>query len=150
MLTYRPFHAARDLKAQAIYTAIPDAAPIKYHTARLDFVSSLFAIPQTNNLQQSAKALAALKGRLTSTSTLAEQNDAQTLGKDISGEGLLALMANNFSRWGKHYLLSLPRARQRQQSGNFKDPGTPSIAMYYNNAPQGGHAGTKKRKGGFG
>jgi hypothetical protein len=91
----------------------------------LDFVSSLFSIPQTNNLQQSIKALTALKDRLASTSTsiLAKHDDAQYLAKDVSGEGLFALKADNFSRWGTHYLPSLARAHQRQQSGNFKDPG---------------------------
>ena len=122
-LTYRPFDAAEDLKAQAIHTATPDTASIKYHAARLDFVSSLFAIPKTNNLPRSIEALTALKDRLASTSILAKHDDAQALAKDISGEGLLALETDNFYRWGKHYLPSLARAHQRQQSGNFKDPG---------------------------
>jgi Hint-domain/VWA / Hh protein intein-like len=168
-LTYRPFNAAEDLRAQAIHTATPDLASIKYHTARLDFVSSLFAIPQTDNLLESAKALITLNDRLASTSILAKHDDAQALAKDVSGEGILALKADKFARWGKHYLPSLARAHQRQQSGNFKDPGLqvygrnsvlflaerdkldaafdalppprPSIPVYHNTAPYGGYAG---------
>lgn len=78
-LTYRPFDAAEDPKTQAIHTATPNAVPIKYHAARLDFLSFLFAIPQTNNLLQSTKALTALKDRLTSSM----HNNAQALAKDI-------------------------------------------------------------------
>lgn len=116
MLTYRPFNVKEDIKVLAVDSATPDLASIKYHTARLDFVDALFATP---NLQ----ALKALKDRIESAPILAKHDDAKALAKDISGEGLLALEADNFSRWGRHYLLFLARAHQRQQSGNFKDPG---------------------------
>ena len=122
-LTYHPFNAAEDVEAQGVDSATPDLASIKYHTARLDFVDALFAIPQTNNLPISIQALEALRDRLSATSILANHGDALALAKDISGEGLLALQPDNFSRWGRHYLPSLARAHQRQQSGNFRDPG---------------------------
>jgi hypothetical protein len=122
-LTYRPFTSAEDIKAQAVDSATPDLASIKYHAARLDFVDTLFAIPKVDNLATSIAALTTLKDHLSSTSTLAKHDDAQALAKDISGEGLLALQADNFIRWGRHYLPALARAHQRQQSANFKDPG---------------------------
>jgi hypothetical protein len=177
MLTYHPFNSAKDLKEQATHIATPEAASIQYHAARLDFVSSLLAISQTNDLPQSVIALTALKDRLASL----KDDDAQALAKDVSGEGLLALKPDNFSRWGRHYLPSLARAHQRQQSGNFKDPGLqvygrnsvlflaerdkldaafdalpppkPSIPVYHGNAPHGGYAGaairTKSKRGGL-
>jgi hypothetical protein len=121
--TFRPFNTAEDVRVQSVDSATLDLASIKYHAARLDFVDALFAIPQTNSLEKSVKALKALQDRLSATSVLAKHDDALALVKDISGEGLLALRTDNFERWGRHYLPSLARAHQRQQSGNFKDPG---------------------------
>jgi hypothetical protein len=122
-LTYRPFNGDKDVKVVAFDSATPDLALIKYHAARLDFVDALFAIPKVNSLPTSVRALQALKDRLSATSILGDHSDALALAKDISGEGLLALEPENFNRWGRHYLPSLARAHQRQQSGNFKDPG---------------------------
>jgi hypothetical protein len=119
--TFRPFNAVEDVKVQSADNATLDLASIKYHAARLDFVDALFAI-SPSFLQKSVSALNALQDRLSAT-VLAKHDDALALAKDISGEGLLALRTDNFQRWGRHYLPSLARAHQRQQSGNFKDPG---------------------------
>ena len=46
------------------------------------------------------------------------------LEKDISGQVSEALSRKDYyDKWGKHYLPSLSRAHQLQQSNNFKDPG---------------------------
>ncbi|KAG8940730.1 hypothetical protein FRC04_005054, partial [Tulasnella sp. 424] len=51
-------------------------------------------------------------------------SDALDLGEDISGQVLLGIADSGaFNKWGLHYLLSLSRSHQRQQCGNFKDPG---------------------------
>ena len=124
MLTYRPFNGSEDIKAQAIDSTIPNLSSLTYHTARLDFVDILFSISKIDNLTNTITSLTSLKTHLSTTPTLTTHTDAQALAKDISGESLLALQApNNFHRWGKHYLPSLARAHQRQQSANFKDPG---------------------------
>jgi len=43
--------------------------------------------------------------------------------EDVQGQVREAIMDKYFNRWGKHYLPSLNRAHQLQQSNNFKDPG---------------------------
>ncbi|KAG8949714.1 hypothetical protein FRC04_008254 [Tulasnella sp. 424] len=51
-------------------------------------------------------------------------SDVLDLGEDISGQVLLGIADSGaFNKWGLHYLLSLSRSHQRQQCGNFKDPG---------------------------
>ncbi|KAG8949155.1 hypothetical protein FRC04_008953 [Tulasnella sp. 424] len=51
-------------------------------------------------------------------------SDALDLAEDISGQILLGIADGGaFNKWGLHYLLSLSRSHQRQQCGNFKDPG---------------------------
>eukprot|EP00755_Sulcionema_specki_P006961 Sspe_Gene.5406::Locus_1782_Transcript_1_1_Confidence_1.000_Length_2216::g.5406::m.5406 len=48
----------------------------------------------------------------------------QGLVVDMKGQVAEALSKNEFfSRWGRHYLLSLMRSHQQQQCVNFKDPG---------------------------
>ena len=50
--------------------------------------------------------------------------DAHELIADLDGQVTLAVKDQaSFGRWGAHYLLSLARSHQRQQCGNFKDPG---------------------------
>jgi Mg-chelatase subunit ChlD len=43
--------------------------------------------------------------------------------EDVAGQVREAIMEQYYNRWGKHYLPSLSRAHQLQQSNNFKDPG---------------------------
>jgi len=43
--------------------------------------------------------------------------------EDVQGQVREAIMDQYYGRWGLHYLPSLSRAHQLQQSNNFKDPG---------------------------
>ena len=50
-------------------------------------------------------------------------SNIQALLEDARGEVMQSLKINNFSRWGKHYLLSLASAHKHEVCNNFKDPG---------------------------
>jgi len=48
----------------------------------------------------------------------------EALLEDLEGQGLSAFSREDwFTKWGKHYILSLARTHQLQQCSNFKDPG---------------------------
>jgi hypothetical protein len=131
---YRPFNSAYDVNSDTVIldiTATPDQASIGYHTARLDLVEILLATKATN-LSASVDALEFLQRRITVSPVLANHADALAVARDASGEGLLALQPVNFSRWGRHYFPSLARAHQRQQCGNFRDPG---LQVYGRDSP---------------
>jgi hypothetical protein len=123
-LTYRSIGSTEDAKVSATLPEAPttDLALIKYHAARLEFVGILFSVKRTA-LPAAVTALETLDKNITTSPTLANYPDALELAKDVSGEGILALQVANFDRWGRHYLPALARAHQRQQCGNFKDPG---------------------------
>jgi Hint-domain/VWA / Hh protein intein-like/von Willebrand factor type A domain len=131
---YRPFNSAHDVNSDTVIldnTAVPDQAGIGYHTARLDLVEILFST-KTTNLSASTEALEFLQRRITGSPILANHADALAVAQDASGEGLLALQPLNFARWGRHYFPSLARAHQRQQCGNFRDPG---LQVYGRDSP---------------
>jgi len=124
-LNYRPSIAREDRTVSAslsVNKLPPQLAPVKYHAARLEFVEILWSINHSD-LAKSVKLLEALAHSIITSPILANHSDALALEKDVSGEGTLALEPANYSRWGKHYLPSLARSHQRQQCGNFKDPG---------------------------
>jgi len=122
---YRPSTSAQDLNTDTVgldNTLLPDQAAIGYHSARLDLVETLFAAKATN-LQATIDALDSLQNSITVSPILANHADALAIARDASEEGRLALQSVNFGRWGRHYFPSLARAHQRQQCGNFRDPG---------------------------
>lgn len=123
-LTYRSYTSAEEVKSNTAVLGTDkekatDPARIQYNRSRLEFVEILYTT-KTSDLRAIKKNLEALKEGM---STITDYPDAEALFKDVSGEGLLALESNNFSRWGRHYLPSLALSHQRQQCGNFKDPG---------------------------
>jgi hypothetical protein len=122
-LNYRPAATSSDCTVSAALstsTLPPQLAPIRYHAARLKFVEILWS---AEGGPSAADALDALAGSITRSPMLSAHADALALEKDVSVEGKLALEPKNYIRWGRHYLPSLARAHQRQQCGNFKDPG---------------------------
>ena len=64
------------------------------------------------------------------------RDDALALATDLEGEVITALDGGEdkkaFERWGRHYLPALARAHQREQCGNFKDPG---LQVYGRDSP---------------
>ncbi|KAG9046476.1 hypothetical protein FS837_004319 [Tulasnella sp. UAMH 9824] len=114
-----------------------------YHSFRLDFVSAVHkeiasagnngrsgyirSYPVPPNAPTVFKDLAsrihaAFPGEKPADPSAA--SDALDLAEDISGQVLLGVGDSGaFNKWGLHYLLSLSRSHQRQQCGNFKDPG---------------------------
>jgi hypothetical protein len=134
--TYRPFTAPQDIRTDTVAlnnTAMqtPNYAGIEYHVSRLELVEILFAA-KTTNLSESSNDLKTLHRRITVSPYLANHADALAIAQDASGEGLLALQPKNFSRWGRHYFPSLALGHQRQQCGNFKDPG---LQVYGRDSP---------------
>lgn len=122
---YQPFTSIHSLKSDTVVlskSGTTDQAAIDYHAARLELVEILFTTKSTN-IQASISNLESLQKRIVASRTLANHADALAIAQDASGEGLLALQSVNFSRWGRHYFSSLAHAHQRQQCGNFKDPG---------------------------
>ncbi|KAG9041778.1 hypothetical protein FS837_011748 [Tulasnella sp. UAMH 9824] len=113
-----------------------------YHSFRLDFVSSvhkeIFAIgrnsrrsyvrgPSPSNAATAFKDLASrIRAAFPGEKSVdpSPASDALDLAEDITGEVLLGIADSRvFNKWGLHYLLSLSRSHQRQQCGNFRDPG---------------------------
>lgn len=112
---------------------------IQYHQTRADicaFLSSLFplnsasehcAISSNNLTYVKHEELRALISA-TESNKLADVYNASLLedlsGPNPSGQIKLALSTEEyFNRWGKHYLLSLLDAHQKQICNSFKDPG---------------------------
>lgn len=124
--TFHPYTSSEPLKTDTVSLVDcanpPDLAGIEYHSARLKFVEALFAT-KTPTLDAARQSLSALKARITSSPLLSAHAPAQALAQDISGQGFLGLDPTHFARWGRHYFPSLARSHQRQQCGNFKDPG---------------------------
>lgn len=56
----------------------------------------------------------------------------QSLMEDLTGEIRLALVDQNFNRWGKHFLLSIHDAHVKQICNSSKDPGP---LQYSTNSP---------------
>ncbi|KAG8945158.1 hypothetical protein FRC00_010241, partial [Tulasnella sp. 408] len=114
-----------------------------YHSFRLDFVSAVhkeiassgsnsrggyvrqFPVPTnaaTVFKDLASRIQAAFPGEKPADPSPAA--DALDLAEDISGQVLLGIADSQaFNKWGLHYMLSLSRSHQRQQCGNFKDPG---------------------------
>jgi len=111
-LTYRPFNAAEDKPSTPQHPTLHLS-----NTMLLCSISSAPSLPFPKPIICFNPSKAASPPPPPS-----QSNDAQALAKDILREDL-ALKADNLSRWDKHYLPFLARAHQRQQSGNFKDPG---------------------------
>lgn len=121
-LTYRPFTSQEDVKSDTLIlggSKMENSARIAYHRSRLEFVEILFTT-NSAGLPEVTKRLESLSKSI---SAIVDYPDAVALDKDVSGEGILALQKQNYERWGRHYLPSLALSHQRQQCGNFKDPG---------------------------
>ncbi|KAH7097401.1 Hh protein intein-like-domain-containing protein [Auriculariales sp. MPI-PUGE-AT-0066] len=95
---------------------------IKYHAYRLELAAALLSeiTSRDNSLQQ----VGAIAKKIRVDSDLAGNANAIALAEDIEGQVQMALESNEYlQRWGRHYLLSLARAHQRQKCVNFKDAG---------------------------
>ena len=133
-LSYRPSAATENCKLHATLSKNslpPQLAPVRYHAARLSFVEIIGSIDDSD-LPGSRKLLEDLGDSILRSPLLANYADALALEKDLSGECKLALESANYLRWGRHYLPSLARSHQRQQCGNFKDPG---LQVYGRDSP---------------
>ncbi|KIO22249.1 hypothetical protein M407DRAFT_28197, partial [Tulasnella calospora MUT 4182] len=117
-----------------------------YHSSRLDFVSAVhkeIASPDSNSRGGYGRQYPVPSNAATVFKDLVSRiraafpgekpvdpsaaSDALDLAEDISGQVLLGITDSGaFNKWGLHYLLSLSRSHQRQQCGNFKDPGLKS------------------------
>ncbi|KDQ06763.1 hypothetical protein BOTBODRAFT_235615 [Botryobasidium botryosum FD-172 SS1] len=140
---YRPWNMDTSSAPLAI-TATPPLAveapvlrDIAYHTHRLTFVTftlSIFPVQGTLGHASVVQKIAHLN-ELSNTicTSLPSHANALALADDIDGQVILALNSNDhFEKWGRHYLLSLAMAHQKQQCGNFKDVG---LLVYGRNSP---------------
>jgi hypothetical protein len=147
---YRPWNleaAAPDLIAETSIAVAPAPTPcdadLKYQTYRSQFVTAVFdhldayTAKEKRQLAEPAPAISIvdqfkqLSQKIRT--ELANHKDAMTLCEDIEGQALLAVETEKyFQRWGRHYLFSLARSHQRQQCGNFKDPG---LQIYGHDSP---------------
>lgn len=121
---------------------------IQYHRTRADicaFLSSIFPLSNVSeHYVTSGTDLTSVKRteleeliRRTETNKLTDELNASLLedisGPDPSGQIKLALSSQEyFNRWGKHYLLSVLNAHQKQICNSFKDPGP---LMYGKDSP---------------
>jgi hypothetical protein len=90
----------------------------------LNSVSEHYVIAINNSKREELDALIFI----TESTKLTDNHNASLLedlsGPDPSGQIKLALSTQEyFNRWGKHYLLSLLNAHQKQICNSFKDPG---------------------------
>uniref|UniRef100_A0A7S4JAI2 U-box domain-containing protein n=1 Tax=Odontella aurita TaxID=265563 RepID=A0A7S4JAI2_9STRA len=100
-----------------------------FHSVRAKFVKEIHEVvaergtsrgrAQSNRL---AFSFQAAQGKRESSGTNISES-VNALTKDIEGQATEALMDEYFSRWGRHYLLSLSCAHLHQFCNNFKDPG---------------------------
>lgn len=128
-------------------TSLPKEV-IQYHRTRADicaFLSSIFPLSSVSeHCVISGTDLASVKHAelealiaLTESKRLTDELNASLLedlsGPDPSGQIKLALSSQEFlNTWGKHYLLSLLNAHQKQICNSFKDPGP---LMYGRDSP---------------
>ena len=119
---------------------------LKYHDHRLAFVDTIINLVDTKGNESTTYGgtrsgptligdaqskittlIDKIKASLTDSNATATGTacaDAQGPIFDLDGQVTLAVEDQaSFKRWGAHYLLSLARSHQRQQCGNFKDPG---------------------------
>ncbi|KAG9041779.1 hypothetical protein FS837_011749 [Tulasnella sp. UAMH 9824] len=114
-----------------------------YHSFRLDFVSAVHKeiassgsnsrggyVRESQVPSNAATVFKDLASRIRAAfpgekpSDPSPASDALDLAEDISGQVLLGIADTRaYNKWGLHYMLSLSRSHQRQQCGNFKDPG---------------------------
>lgn len=109
------------------------AAEAAFHIARSDLcacISSLF--PLTDEEEHKAvkcgdaliSSAVSTWVEATATARFVENQAYTALMKDISGQALMAIRnADDYLKWGRHYLLSLQSAHTSQQCNSFKDPG---------------------------
>ncbi|KAG8909095.1 hypothetical protein FRC00_010789 [Tulasnella sp. 408] len=146
----RPWDSDDEVKATRVINdahlppseSTPDPG-LLYHTFRLDFVSAVhkeivssnghsygnysrgWTVPpnaETVFQDLASRIRVAFPGKKPADPSPA--SDALDLAGDISGQVRLGIADYRaFNKWGLHYLLSLSRSHQRQQCGNFKDPG---------------------------
>ncbi|KAG9018593.1 hypothetical protein FRB90_011261 [Tulasnella sp. 427] len=149
----RPWNSDEEIKTTRVISDA-DISPsdsatdpgLFYHNFRLEFVSTVhkeiastasnsrrgyvIAYDVPDGVAQAFKDIesrirAAFPGEKPAGASVA--GDALDLAEDISGQVLLGIAdKGTFNKWGLHYLLSLARSHQRQQCGNFKDPGLQS------------------------
>lgn len=96
-------HKLRNAIAQAVLSAVS----VKKANPTQDVVSSVLK-----------EVISTVKG-----SFVVHHPHVQAMLTDLEGEISMAFSDKYFSRWGKHYLLSIATAYNAQQCNNFKDPG---------------------------
>jgi len=96
----------------------PDAPEVHVQRRRLKFVESLARI-----VSSPAPAQTQIVQDLIDDFKSGTDPKEKGLFEDVSGQVREAIMPEYYVKWGKHYLPSLGRAHQLQQSNNFKDPG---------------------------
>ena len=121
-----PDYNGRSNKVTAEAESIIDVPlSVKVHSLRTDFVvSTQQAIDKAgSNLQTGQKIVKELQTKI-STSEVKSDKYVVDLLKDVSDQTTEALSRQDwYTKWGRHYLLSLKRAHLLQQCSNFKDPG---------------------------